>query len=117
MKTRLKSDRIVLRDSLFDGYVYVSDGKIAGVSAKAAPADEEYDFTGLFLSPGFIDIHTHGGGGHAFADSSPSEVTAGCDYHLSLRSDRRLRLPPLARHDLDPPHRLVKPLRGHEEVA
>ena len=83
MKTRLKSDRIVLRDALFDGYVYVSDGKIAGLSEEAMPADEEYDFTGLFLSPGFIDIHTHGGGGHAFADSDPLEVIAGCDFHLS----------------------------------
>ena len=83
MKTRFKSDRIVLRDALFDGFVYVSDGRIAGLSAEAMPADEEYDFTGLFLSPGFIDIHTHGGGGHAFADSDPAEVIAGCDFHLS----------------------------------
>ena len=54
---RIKSDKIVLTDSLFDGYVYVENGKIAEVSKEEKAADEIYDFTGKFVAPGFIEIH------------------------------------------------------------
>ena len=80
---KIKSDKIVTPQGLFDGFVYIEGGKIEEVSAKLAPCGEEYDFTGLYVSPGFIDLHTHGGGGHAFMDSSAEEVLAGCDFHLA----------------------------------
>lgn len=80
---RVKSDKIITPEGLFDGYIYAEGGKIAEISAKEAPCGEAYDFTGLYVSPGFIDLHTHGGGGHAFMDSSADEVLAGCDFHLS----------------------------------
>lgn len=80
---RVKSDKIITPEGLFDGYIYADGGKIAEISAKEAPCGEAYDFTGLYVSPGFIDLHTHGGGGHAFMDSSADEVLAGCDFHLS----------------------------------
>lgn len=79
---RLKSDKIIADGKMVSGYVYVDGGKISSVSEKYLPADEEYDFTGKYLSPGFIDMHTHGGGGHAFIDSSAEEVGKGCDFHL-----------------------------------
>lgn len=79
---RIKSDKIILRDKLFNGYVYLDDGKITEVTEDEHPAKEGYDFTGKYLSPGFIDIHTHGGGGYAFADSSAEDVIKGCDFHL-----------------------------------
>ena len=51
------------------------------MSEKKAPADEEYDFTGYYVSPGFIDIHTHGGGGYRF-EGSVEEIVNGCNFHL-----------------------------------
>lgn len=80
---RIKSDKIVTPRGIFDGFLYIDGQKIADVSEKCVPCCEAYDFTGLFVSPGFIDLHTHGGGGHAFMDSSADEVLAGCDFHLS----------------------------------
>jgi N-acetylglucosamine-6-phosphate deacetylase len=54
------------------GSVLISNGKIKEVSEKniEAPADVEIDARGKYVSPGFIDIHVHGGGGHDFMDNT-----------------------------------------------
>lgn len=78
----IRSDKIIRRDGLLDGYVYVENGKIVAVTDRALPCDVQYDYTGKCLSPGFIDLHTHGAGGHGFTDTSPEDVIAGCNVHL-----------------------------------
>ena len=78
----IKSDKIIIKDKMFNGYVAFEDGIITKISSDAIDCDKLYDLTGKYVSPGFIDIHTHGGGGFAFADSSAEEVIAGCDFHL-----------------------------------
>ncbi|MBS1606518.1 MAG: N-acetylglucosamine-6-phosphate deacetylase [Bacteroidetes bacterium] len=47
------------------GEVFVRDGKIAG---SGSPGDRVVDAAGCYVSPGFIDIHVHGGGGYDFMD-------------------------------------------------
>ncbi len=79
---KIKSDKIIVGEDLFDGYLYLEDGKIKEVTANDCPCEESYDFTGDFVSPGFIDLHTHGAGGFAFMKSTPEDVIAGCQYHL-----------------------------------
>lgn len=80
---KIKSDKIIIGETLFDGYMYALNGKIAEITQEDKPADESYDFTGKYVSAGFIDIHTHGAGGYAFMNSSVEDVIAGCDYHLT----------------------------------
>ena len=80
---KIKSDKIIIREGLFDGYMYVSNGKIVEISKQDKPADKSYDFTGKYVSAGFIDTHTHGAGGYAFMNSTVEDVIAGCDYHLA----------------------------------
>ena len=80
---RIKSDKIIVGESLFDGYVYVENGKIVAISKEDKPVEKEYDFTGKYVSAGFIDMHTHGAGGHAFMNSEVEDVVKGCDYHLA----------------------------------
>jgi N-acetylglucosamine-6-phosphate deacetylase len=79
---RIKSDKIILPDRILGGYIYFENGKIVDVSVEEHSADEEYDFTGYFISPGFIDIHTHGGGGCRF-EGSVDEIVNACNFHLS----------------------------------
>lgn len=79
---RIKSDKIITPEGLFDGYVYIENGSIADVSSKEHPADECFDFSGKYVSPGFIDMHTHGGGGYAFMNSTPADVVSGANLHL-----------------------------------
>ncbi len=78
---RIKSDKIILKDRIFDGYVYFEDGVITNVTTEERPADEVFDMTGYYVSPGFIDIHTHGGGGYRF-EGSTEEIVHGCNFHL-----------------------------------
>ena len=79
---KIKSDRIVVGESLFSGYLYLESGKIKEVTTVDMPCTESYDFTGLYVSPGFIDLHTHGGGGYGFMNSTAEDVAAGCNFHL-----------------------------------
>jgi N-acetylglucosamine-6-phosphate deacetylase len=76
-------DKIVTPSAVVSGFILIEDGKILGVSKTAEGAGEIITVNDGYVMPGFIDIHTHGGGGHAFADSSADEVAMGCDFHLS----------------------------------
>ncbi len=79
---KIKSDKIIAGESLFDGYLYAEGGKIVKLTAEDLPCEESYDYTGMYVSPGFIDLHTHGAGGHAFSNSSVEEVIAGAKHHM-----------------------------------
>jgi N-acetylglucosamine-6-phosphate deacetylase len=55
-----------------NGSVLVRDGIIAGVEDHdlEAPGAIVLDAGGKYISPGFIDIHVHGGGGYDFMDNT-----------------------------------------------
>lgn len=82
MIIKIKSDRIITPDGVVSGYVGIENGKILCLTAENFSADICHDFSGKYVSPGFIDLHTHGAGGHAFLDSSVEDVLLGCEYHL-----------------------------------
>jgi N-acetylglucosamine-6-phosphate deacetylase len=54
------------------GTVLIADGKITAISEGNidTPGVAEIDAGGKYISPGFIDIHIHGGGGHDFMDNT-----------------------------------------------
>lgn len=79
---RIKSDKIIIEDSLFCGYVYFEKGKIVAITSEEIPYDMEYDCTDYYVSPGFIDMHTHGGAGHEFFGSA-KDIVEGCNFHLA----------------------------------
>ena len=78
---RIKSNKIILDDKIFDGYIYFDQDKIAEISTSDHPVSEEYDMTGYYVSAGFIDIHTHGGGGNPF-EGTVENIVDGCNFHL-----------------------------------
>src|ERR1700712_3579877 len=93
MTTRLAGAQIVTPTGVVDGgSVVVRDGVIArvdpaGVSAPAAA--ETLDLAGLFILPGFIDLHVHGGGGATFDDGGHS-IATGLAAHRSVGTTRSL---------------------------
>ena len=81
MKKRIKSNKIIAGEQLIVGYVYFEDGRITAVTDKELPYDVEYDRTDCYVAPGFIDTHTHGGGGCEFIGSA-QDLIQGCNFHL-----------------------------------
>ena len=78
----IKCDRILLPEGFFDGFVCMEGETIRAVTDRCLPCDEMLDFSGKILSPGFIDIHTHGAGGCSFSGSSVEAVIHACHHHL-----------------------------------
>src|SRR5205823_3463637 len=56
---------LILPDRLLDGFVLVRDGRIIDVGPGRGPecSGEVIDLAGNYLSPGFVDLHVHGGAG------------------------------------------------------
>jgi len=55
-----------------NGCILTGNGKILAISDENidAPGAMEINAGGKYVSPGFIDIHLHGGGGHDFMDNT-----------------------------------------------
>ena len=79
---RIKSGNIITDGKLVSGYLYYEDGKIAAITDAELPFDSEYDAGDDFVSPGFIDIHTHGGGGYPF-EGEVEDIIGGVNFHLT----------------------------------
>lgn len=60
-----------------DGWVLFDGDTITAVGSGEAPdAAERIDLEGARLTPGFVDMHGHGGGGHAFDDGGQDLAAA-----------------------------------------
>ena len=75
MIIQITNGKIITQDSIridADLYFETTVGKIIGLYPKRSPLaptpDKTLDAQGLFVSPGFIDLHTHGAGGADFLD-------------------------------------------------
>lgn len=67
--------RIVTPDGIIDnGWVSVDDGRIAAVGAGTPEGQVDVDAAGGWLVPGFVDIHTHGGGNATVVGAVPEAV-------------------------------------------
>lgn len=73
-----------------DFWMLVDGGIITATGVGRAPrADAEIDVAGRALTPGFIDLHCHGGGGHAF-DDGDDEIEAALGTHRAHGTTRSL---------------------------
>jgi N-acetylglucosamine-6-phosphate deacetylase len=78
--------RLILQDRILpDGFLLEDKGLIleAGPMDRAPEGDiRRISCDGLYLSPGFIDLHTHGGGGHDFMDGTEEALINAARAHL-----------------------------------
>lgn len=66
-----------------EGTVVIKNGLIESVGSKniAVEGAAEIDAAGLYLSPGFIDLHIHGGGGADFMDGTDEAFLTIAETH------------------------------------
>lgn len=82
MKTVIKNGRIILEDKILENHnLYYEDRKILAITEKELEFDELIDAQGNYVSPGFIDIHTHGAGGCDFLDKSVDAYLTAANFH------------------------------------
>ena len=82
MITRIRNARIISNEIIEDKYLYIVDGIILSLTSEHLPFDNEIDAENLYLSPGFIDIHTHGGGGYDFVDGDTESILLAAKTHF-----------------------------------
>ena len=59
----IKNCKLIYLDKIEEGSVLIEDGKIKEINPSFENCDNVIDGKGLYLSPGFIDVHIHGAGG------------------------------------------------------
>lgn len=74
-----------MKDHIFSGALEMNDGKISAVHAAPciSTTDLVTDAQGRYLSPGFVDIHTHGAGGADFMDGTPQSFVTAAKMQLA----------------------------------
>jgi N-acetylglucosamine-6-phosphate deacetylase len=83
-KLKIFNGRIITPYRLIpNGTIVVEGGKIAAVgkSNVEVPGAVEIDAKGAIISPGFIDLHVHGGGGYSFLDGSVNAFLKVAEMH------------------------------------
>jgi N-acetylglucosamine-6-phosphate deacetylase len=77
--------RLVLADRIVDrGWALVENALIKEIGQGVPPDGlARVDAQGLYLAPGFIDLHVHGGRGSDFLNATPDAFLTAADFHLS----------------------------------
>ena len=70
MLTRIINGIIITSDQVIEnGSVLIGNGKILAINDGEIEGAVIIDAAGHYISPGFVDIHVHGGIGHDFMDN------------------------------------------------
>ena len=85
MRAVITNGILVLEDRLQSGLSLVlENGKIAALQEGApSQAGQVIDAGGRYVSPGFVDLHVHGGGGYDFMDGTVQAMVGAARFHLS----------------------------------
>jgi N-acetylglucosamine-6-phosphate deacetylase len=76
--------RLCLPDGdIRSGDLRVEEGRIRSVGEAAAGPGERVEGRGMFLAPGFLDMHVHGALGRDAMEATPEAFEAICRYHAS----------------------------------
>ena len=83
-RIKIHNGRVITRDAVLENAtVLVEDGLIKAVGSGDIAFEDAYamDAMGNYVSPGFIDIHIHGGGGYDFMDETEEAFIGIAETH------------------------------------
>jgi N-acetylglucosamine-6-phosphate deacetylase len=79
----LAAGTVIAPDAVYTpGWVDIRSGTILACGEGAPPRAPDLSFADSILAPGFVDVHSHGGGGFSFDDPDPAHVAAVTAMHL-----------------------------------
>ncbi len=81
MVTRITNGNVLVNGKIIHTDVYFEGKTITAIGGENE-YDQVIDAKGNYVSPGFIDIHCHGGGGADFADGEVEQVRCAAKTHL-----------------------------------
>lgn len=84
-KILFKNAKIITPTGITNGELLVCDENIEKIVFNGSideDVDETIDVGGKYLSPGFIDVHTHGAGGADFMDGDIESIYKACKAHM-----------------------------------
>lgn len=81
MVTAIINGNVILPDGLCRGILVLEDGRIKGIQNNIPAGAEVIDAEGNYVSPGFIDMHTHGAGGADFMDCTVEAYNTAARMH------------------------------------
>jgi N-acetylglucosamine-6-phosphate deacetylase len=92
---------VILAEALLPGgWVQTNGERITRVeSGQPPPAAEIIDLNGGYLTPGFVDLHVHGGAGADFMDGAADAFRTVCRAHARHGTTSLLPTTTVARHE------------------
>lgn len=81
MITKIKNGKLITPAGIVNKSLYIQNEKILDITEKELSFDNEIDAEGNYVSPGFIDIHVHGGAGFEFVDGSFEAIREAANIH------------------------------------
>jgi N-acetylglucosamine-6-phosphate deacetylase len=104
-RTLITNGKIIgLEGIIPNGSVSVSDGVLTGIfpGNQRRPEKDEIviDAQGNYISPGFVDLHVHGGGGYDFLGADESQIHDICKIHMKHGTTSIVPTVMAAPHDL-----------------
>ena len=66
-----------------EGWVRVDGAHVADVGLGAPDARPDVELADGWLTPGFVDVHCHGGNGGDFASADPDSIRVAAHYHAA----------------------------------
>ncbi|NLB19470.1 MAG: amidohydrolase family protein, partial [Clostridium sp.] len=84
-KILIKNAKIITVTGISLGELLVQDGKIKEIGRDIEVSSDTHvmDAQGLYLAPGFIELHTHGAGNSDFMDGSLEDIYKVCETQLN----------------------------------
>ncbi|HHU25630.1 MAG TPA: amidohydrolase family protein, partial [Bacteroidales bacterium] len=82
----IQNGKVIFPDKIKENLSIICEqGKVTAIvppgEVQLKEGDKLIDAKGDYVSPGFIDIHTHGGGGHDFMDGTVEAYLGAAETH------------------------------------